>query len=52
MSQSVEPVIYLDQTEQSILFGALELFKRGEYSLAQPIFEQLVQRNVHNYIAL
>jgi len=52
MSQSAEPVIYLDQTEQSILFGALELFKRGEYSLAQPIFEQLVQRNAHNYIAL
>jgi len=52
MPQATEPVIYLDQTEQSILFGALELFKRGEYSLAYPIFEQLVGRNSQNYIAL
>ena len=52
MSQSPEPVIYLEQTEQSVLVGALELFKRGEYSLAQPVFEQLVGLNSKNYIAL
>ena len=52
MSSSAQPVIYLDPTEQSILFGALELFKRGEYSLAQPIFEQLIERNAANYLAL
>ena len=52
MSSSAEPVIYLDQTQQSVLFGALELFKRGEYGLAQPIFEKLIEHGTQNYIAL
>lgn len=52
MSQVANPLNQLEATEQSILFGALELFKRGEYGLAEPIFGQLLARNPRNYIAL